>query len=540
MLTTSSTCCLQDPGGVHSGSALTEMSDMPTAYAYSRFSSAEQRKGDSARRQRDRAEKYAAKHGLTLDTELTLDDEGISAFRGKNAATGNLRAFLDLVEDGQIEPGSFLLLENLDRLSRQTARKALRLLEELVEAGITVVTLQNGRRYDSKALDEPLGLMEVLFTFFRSHDESRTKSQRIRDLWEKKREEAADKPMTAKCPGWLKLDKQERRFIVIEERADIVRRIYTEALEGRGQHLIAETLNREGVPVFGRGKHWHSTYVTKLLKEPAVVGSFTPHILEHADTGRKVRKPQQTITDYFPPIVEQEIYDRVQSMRNGAGTPLRGRHASKEVRNLFGGLACCGRCGATVTRVYKGAAPKGGEYLVCTAAKSGAGCKYQTVRYGRVEDAFLRDAEAIIATAPAGDDSALDKELLNIDGALSSLKDRHENILDAIERGGWSADLDKRRREVERQRDALQEQERALLTQKHEATGAILSRKLDDLRAALGATPLDRTRTNAIMRQTFSSITVDYESGWLVFAWRHGGESAGAVFGWPEDSEDAA
>ncbi len=91
----------------------------PRAYSYLRFSTPEQRHGDSFRRQTDAAAKYAAKHGLMLDDSLRLADEGVSAFRGKNAATGKLSEFLEHVESGEVPKGSYLLVENLDRITRQ-------------------------------------------------------------------------------------------------------------------------------------------------------------------------------------------------------------------------------------------------------------------------------------------------------------------------------------------------------------------------------------------------------------------------------------
>src|SRR4028119_1217108 len=98
---------------------------MPKAYSYLRFSTPEQIKGDSRRRQTSMAQEYAAKHGLTLDEELTYQDLGVSAFRGKNAEDGKLSEFLDAVRFGKVEPGSYLLVESLDRISRQAAWLAL-------------------------------------------------------------------------------------------------------------------------------------------------------------------------------------------------------------------------------------------------------------------------------------------------------------------------------------------------------------------------------------------------------------------------------
>jgi DNA invertase Pin-like site-specific DNA recombinase len=65
---------------------------MPTgkskAYSYVRFSTPDQAKGDSYRRQTEAASEYAHANNLELDTELTFTDLGVSAFRGANAKTG--------------------------------------------------------------------------------------------------------------------------------------------------------------------------------------------------------------------------------------------------------------------------------------------------------------------------------------------------------------------------------------------------------------------------------------------------------------------
>src|SRR6516162_5245681 len=90
----------------------------PKAYSYVRFSTPEQAKGDSQRRQTEKAAKYAAENGLELDTELRLNDLGVSAYRNRNAKTGALSVFLDAVKEGHVAPGSFLIIENIDRLTR--------------------------------------------------------------------------------------------------------------------------------------------------------------------------------------------------------------------------------------------------------------------------------------------------------------------------------------------------------------------------------------------------------------------------------------
>jgi DNA invertase Pin-like site-specific DNA recombinase len=79
---------------------------MPKAYSYLRFSTPEQIKGDSFRRQTAAAEAYATRHGLDLDGSLTFHDLGVSAYRGKNAEAGKLADFREAVTAGLVEPAA--------------------------------------------------------------------------------------------------------------------------------------------------------------------------------------------------------------------------------------------------------------------------------------------------------------------------------------------------------------------------------------------------------------------------------------------------
>src|SRR3954451_17791261 len=118
---------------------------MNKAYSYIRFSRPEQLKGDSRRRQLEASQAFALAHILDLDDSLR--DLGVSAFRGKNKSEGALKRFLDLVHDGKIARGSYLLVESLDRLSREQVMSALKLFLSIIDAGITIVTLADGQVY---------------------------------------------------------------------------------------------------------------------------------------------------------------------------------------------------------------------------------------------------------------------------------------------------------------------------------------------------------------------------------------------------------
>ena len=120
------------------------------AYSYIRFSSPEQLKGDSLRRQLEASKRYAEENGLTLDESIDLKDYGVSAYRGEHKTKGALGIFLNLIGQGKIEKGSILIIEAFDRLSREKVLDAFDGFSEIVKAGIQIVTLNNGQVYTEK------------------------------------------------------------------------------------------------------------------------------------------------------------------------------------------------------------------------------------------------------------------------------------------------------------------------------------------------------------------------------------------------------
>ncbi len=178
------------------------------AYSYLRFSTPEQMKGDSFRRQADLSRTYANQHGLDLDESLTFQDPGISAYRGKNVKEGALGDFIRAVETGRVLPGSYLLVESLDRLSRDKVQQAFRQFSAILDSGVNIVTLTDGKVYTADSLNENFAdLLISLATMFRAHEESLMKSKRLKAAWKSKRDKAraGGRKLTAMCPGWLRL-----------------------------------------------------------------------------------------------------------------------------------------------------------------------------------------------------------------------------------------------------------------------------------------------------------------------------------------------
>ncbi|MFM0474767.1 recombinase family protein [Paraburkholderia strydomiana] len=369
---------------------------MPRAYSYVRFSTPEQSKGDSLRRQQELSEAYAAKHGLTLDTTLTFHDLGVSAYKGSNVERGRLGDFLHACDTGLVLPGSYLLVESLDRLSRAEVIDAFDLFRSILKKQITIVTLTDNRVYSSRTT-EMTDLIISLTVMSRAHDESLTKSKRQRAAWNNKRANIGTKKLTARSPLWLKLNADRTEFDFIPERVEIVKEIISLAKNGFGQLAIAKMLNERGTPAFSGEKNaWHSSYIQKILTSKQLYGEFQPG---ETINGRKSISGSP-IDDYYPAVITKDEFYSLQAFR--AQNAVGGGRARKgtTVPNLLSGLLRCGYCGRS-NMVIAGAAAKRvktpeGEtirppkkVLVCDAARRGMGCYAVQWGYNEFEAAFL-------------------------------------------------------------------------------------------------------------------------------------------------------
>jgi DNA invertase Pin-like site-specific DNA recombinase len=424
----------------------------PRAYSYVRMSTDMQLKGDSLRRQLDQSREYAASQEWELLEEDELRDVGISAFSGANVSGGALGRFLEAVRVGKVEPGSFLIVESLDRLSRQEALKSFGLFSDIINAGVNIVTLADRKTY-SAATTDFTDLMFSIIAMSRAHDESRTKSHRLSAAWENKRKNADTRKLTAKCPGWLKLSADKKSFDVIKKRADVVASIFEDTAAGIGYYSITRRLNNVGVPPFGRSNGWHVSSVAKILANRAVLGEFQPHRFVN---GARVAEGSP-IKDYFPAIMSDELFYRAQNARNGRRIKGGGRKGAN-ISNLFSRLAKCAYCSSSMRFVNRGG-PRGGTYLICDAAQRGLNCEKTGWRYNQFEASFLAfvkelDLESLVRSeSDSSRRTDLDNGIAAMRGKLASLDEQRERTFELFAKSGLAADfVGQKLQQLERER----------------------------------------------------------------------------------------
>lgn len=427
------------------------------AYSYLRFSSPEQAKGDSERRQRSKFDAYCRAHGLKPAAD-TFADRGRSGYKAEHLDdTGELRRFLDLAQKGQIPEGSTLVVENLDRLGRQDVETAFGVFSSILAAGVRIVTLPDNQPPQEfvKGQLDLVKLVMVLMDMSRAHEESRRKSELVHESFKNKQAEARKdyKPMGNTAPLWLRLKSGWRSYAEngsayeeVPERAETVRTIFRWTIEGYGKGLIAQKLNADGIPSFkadveglkakkGFTGLWGSSSVDKVLKNRAVFGEYQPTTRSGAAKGKPV-KSGDPIPGYFPTVVSVETFYEAQAAIDGRRTAKVTKQSKKF--NVWQGVAKCEKCGGAMHMVHKGQPPKGGSYLRCANIGKG-GCTARHYRLAEAEAVFRGMLVRLDALSLVQDSSAsLEKELLATEGQLAEAKRRQTAFRKALDKNSES------------------------------------------------------------------------------------------------------
>jgi DNA invertase Pin-like site-specific DNA recombinase len=325
--------------------AESERPERVTAYSYQRFSHPSQSEGDSIRRQSELARRFCLREGWTLDETTTYRDLGVSAWKGKNALVGNLAEILRAVKEGKIAPGSALIVESLDRISRQGIDKGYEVIKSLLNAGITIVTLNPERKFDASATEGLMkGVLEILIILELAAEESRKKSERIGAAWQQKRKDAIERGVkpTRKAPAWIQAvgDEKDFTFKLIPERAAVVRKIFKWAAVGLGAARIVKKLNEEGIPAFGSRElkpdkdgvvryqapdgdrygcgQWHTMYIKTLLHDRKAVGELQLK-------GPGGRPEGEPLKNYYPAAIAEKEWLAARATRTGKGAKAKGK-----------------------------------------------------------------------------------------------------------------------------------------------------------------------------------------------------------------------
>jgi DNA invertase Pin-like site-specific DNA recombinase len=357
--------------------------------SYARVSSEKQLSGEGLTRQLKGTIDWLAAHPeYPIRLDLTLTDEARSAWKGDHLGEdGAFGKLLEMVRAGAIKRGTVLMVEALDRLSRQDVWKATHQLTGLVTAGITVITTRDSKIYsnDSRLADKGAAIGDLIMSVVimaNAHDESEKKSYRISETKAKRAIEAqtTKNVLHQNTPGWLIVadaasanNRATRKYKKIDRHVETVCIIFSMALD-HGAAFITRWLIDEKVEPFGRSGKWNIRYVKNILASRAPLG--------HLET------KQGLIENILPQVIDDDLWSQVQAAckaRTGKGGAKHGGAV-----NLLAGIGRCADCGGNMRINQHGGTHR--RYYECTNHAVLRTCKNRCrYRVDVIEQALMAD-----------------------------------------------------------------------------------------------------------------------------------------------------
>lgn len=420
------------------------------AILYIRFSSAEQAQGDSERRQRALGQRWANSNGYTITSVIV--DEGLSGYKGDHVRVGELGRFLNDVSEGKVERGTVLLVESLDRLSRERATTAVRRLLDLYDAGITVAETDGTDfgQLDSRKLAEALGKIQL------ANEESEKKSKRIKAAWEAKKAAASTEPISAHVPfGYQLVDRvwdgrraRGGRIELHPTNAPLVKELFQRIADGQSVKSCERFMNGSGVaPTYNKNTDpapvWSAGTINKMLRSKSYTGDLWG-------------KGALICAGYYPPIIDLKTWQAVQDILTPrAGKAKTHKHSTT---NLLTGMSYCSVCGGQMAVIDKG---KGNRFLVCSQARA-AKHKGKFVPLQLLELSILdklRDGQLDLwPTTDRKHERTASKELAAAQASLKKLEAKADVAADALMALGSAAPSnDRLRASLDRAEQAVAE-----------------------------------------------------------------------------------
>ena len=383
-----------------------------TAFLYERLSRDDNLEGESYSigNQKKLLTKVAKEKGYTNLVHFL--DDGISG------VTMDRPGFVEMIQ--QLEQGraAAVFVKDLSRLGRNYIEVG-RLTEEFFpEHDIRLVAVSDN--IDTAEGENELAPIRNLFNEWYARDIS--KKRRISN----KIKGNAGEPMGQPPYGYIKDPDNPKRWIVDDEAAQVVRRIYSMTLEGYGTEQIAAQLEKDeiltpraywlkkGIKRPGKGKQqpatkWNSSTVTKILSLQEYCGD----ILNFKTYSKSYKNKKRLENDrenwvifkaVHEPIIERSIFEQVQQKRG----KIRKRRTNKGEHNMFSGLLVCADCGCNLHFHFNQGNPEI-KYFNCSNYKGNRGSCTSThyVRVDFLEQVVLGEIRRLTKFASLYEDEFL-------------------------------------------------------------------------------------------------------------------------------------
>ena len=400
---------------------------------------------NSITNQKSLLSKYATEHGFR--NPMFFVDDG---FSGTNFQRPGFQEMMKYVEDYSV---STLIVKDLSRLGREYSYMGR--LQDFIFPAYDVRFIAINDDVDSAKGENDFAVFKNVFNDYYAKDTSK----KIRAVV-KMRGEAGEHIASNPPYGYVKDPQNKKKWIVDEESAKVVRRIFDLCIAGKGPMQIAKILTADRVLTVtaynARQKgwampdnlyRWCAKSVAGILERPEYTGctvNFKTYTksLKFKKRMENPKENRRIFEDTQPAIIERGQWERVQALRANKRRPTKTGKTS-----IFSGLVYCADCGAKLyyctCNTYKNESQ---DHFVCSNYKSNTGsCQ---IHYIREVTLYRRVLECIQGTLTyvrlfrddftqemlAQDEASRKAELTQKRKALSGTQKRMEDLDKIIQR----------------------------------------------------------------------------------------------------------
>ncbi len=373
-------------------------------------------------------ESYTKLIGSRADWEFAglYADQGLSGTKAEHRPE-----FMRMIKDAKEGKINRILVKSMSRFARNTV-DTLKYIRELKEIGVSIF-------FETQNIDTltPGGEMLITILAATAEEESRTISKNIKWAMQNKFKEGI---VHLNCSQMLGYKKGENGYEIIEEEANIIKRIYGEYLSGESLNRIAAGLMEDNIKTGCGNAKWSVSTVQGILTNEKYTGNailgktYKNDVLEKYRKKNEGQAPSYYVENSHPGIITQTMFDMVQEekrLRIGL-TNTKGEGRSKYTSKYsLGGLLFC-KCGSKFRRY--GRTTRDGEKIVTWV------CVTHQNHHDKCEMLPLKEDDIL---------NAYNETMKAIVGDLSQVKETLNNILNEVIKTDTSQVLKEIQQELE-------------------------------------------------------------------------------------------
>ena len=470
---------------------MNRQSDKITAL-YCRLSRDDELQGDSNSIVNQKAilSKYAKENGLDGNIQYFVDD----GYSGTNFQRPSWEKLIALIEDNQV---GTLIVKDMSRLGRDYLKVGFYTEILFVEKDVRFIAINNGIDSANQTNSDFTPFLNIINEFY-----AKDTSKKIKAVFKAKGE--SGKHLSPNPPyGYVKDKSDKNVWLVDEEAAEVVKRIYKMCLDGYGTTQIAKRLKQDKILTpraywYEKGTvnyntppankyNWSARTIIDILMKKEYLG-HTVNFKTYKKSFKSKKfflnpeEKQMVFENTHEPIIELDTWERVQELRKN-----KRRYTKVGKTNMFSGLVYCADCGQKLYYCTSKYFESRQDHFVCsTSRKNSEECSTHFIRAVVLEKGVLAHLRYVI-------------------GFVSAYEDKFREIMGAKHKAEVKKELAAKRRAITKAEKRIGELDRLFKSIYEDKTSGVLS----DSRFKMLADDYEREQED--LRKSVATMTAEVE-----------------------------